>query len=88
MLLAIGNDISNAISKMLTINTDLNGINSQLARLENTIERVEQRVNAHESRLVWLETLRDADKAEIRAEVAQFKADIDRAAQRLLPPSS
>ena len=86
--MVLGNDISNAISKTLTINTELGRINSQLTRLESATDRVEQRLNAHESRLVRLETLRDADKAEMRAEVAQFKADVDRAAQRLLPPSS
>ncbi len=72
----------------ITIDVQLEHLRERASKIETRMDSLESGLNDVLQRLVRLETQRDADKAEMRAEVAQFKADVERAAQRLLPPSS
>jgi hypothetical protein len=55
------------------------------------LDKVEDQSSALRERVTRLEALRDADRAEMRADLATFKIEVERAELRLrrtLPPSS
>lgn len=93
-----GNDLSNAVSKLMTINSEFNHINDAMKRLERGLDEVSAKVSDHESRILKLEAERgadkrerEADKRELQAEIARFKAEAERFEMRLsrqLPPPS
>ncbi len=62
-----------------------------MKRLERGLDEVRAKVSEHESRIVKLETQRDADKREMQAEISRFKTEVERFELRLsrqLPPSN
>lgn len=69
-----------------TIDVQLEHIRSNIGKLETRAEKIESKLDDIVARLIRLEALREADIAQLRAEVSAFKSDVDRAAQRLLPP--
>ena len=62
-------------------------LGAELRQLARELQAVSERVSR-------LEVMREADRAELRAEAARFKAEVERAAlqmerqRRLMPPSS
>lgn len=85
-------NILQTLQKYATIAHRLDEINEKLSDVRTTLTgRVDilndQMANVRE-RLAHLEASRDADQAQIQAEVARFKVEVERAALRLSPPPS
>ena len=72
-----------------TLKQQVEHLRENLQKLEERLLRLEGRFDTLVERVGKVETFRDADRAQIKAEIAEFKFEVDRAVQRLnqFPPS-
>jgi septal ring factor EnvC (AmiA/AmiB activator) len=64
--------------------------NKQMDALADDVKQVSRELRMVGERLVRLEAMRDADRAQLMAEIAQFKTEVERAQMRFarqLPPA-
>jgi uncharacterized protein involved in exopolysaccharide biosynthesis len=76
---------------VLTSDVEFRQIRTTLAEVNQELKKVIERVNNLSERVVKLEVSREADRAEMAAELARFKIEVERAEMKLtklLPPSS
>lgn len=73
-----------------TTDLQLEQLRRDLDKVGESVDDLVKTVQEHESRLVRLEAQRDADRAQLEAMLAQFRAEVERAELRLnrqLPPA-
>jgi len=66
-------------------------VRQEFRKLESTVERLNQEVQTMRERVARLEEARGADRAQLMGEIAQFKAEVERAQMRFvrqLPPAA
>ncbi len=80
------------LQKLATVSYRLDELNAEFEKLSATtsvrLDRLEDQMANVRERLARLETARDADRAQLQAEVARFKAEVERTELRWrqLPP--
>jgi len=75
----------------LTTDTELKNQREMMGDIRISVQRLEGDVGDLRARVARLETLREADRAQMSAELARFKAEVERAELRLarrLPPNT
>lgn len=83
---------------LFNINLELRYLQEQQAQdrqavrdLDTSLKQLARDLQSVSERLTRLETIREADRAELRAEIARFNAEVERAALRMerrqLPPA-
>jgi uncharacterized protein involved in exopolysaccharide biosynthesis len=68
---------------LLTTETQISHLSETLGDLRQEVRQLAADVKDVRERLVKLETAREADRAQLRAEVSRFKAEVERAELRL-----
>ena len=76
---------------LITTDTQLRQLKEEHQKIEREVSQLGLDVRDLRERVVRLETSREADRAQAAAEIARFKAEVERAELRLtrmLPPES
>ena len=89
-----GEGLLETLQKIATVVHRLDALADDLRELRTTmtarLEKMEGHLSDMRERLARLEAARDADRAQMQAELSRFKAEVERAElklARLLPPS-
>jgi predicted nucleic acid-binding Zn-ribbon protein len=65
-------------------------VRQEFGDVEDTVEQMSRDIQSLRERVARLEAMRDADRAQLMAEIAQFKTEVERAQMRFarqLPPA-
>lgn len=73
-----------------TIKQQVEHLRENLHKLEERVTRLEGKSDILTERIAKVENFREADKAQLKAEIAQFKFEVERVVQRQnqLPPTN
>ena len=73
-----------------TLKQQVEHLGENLQKLEERVARLEGKFEVLAERMARIDNFREADRAQLRAEIAGFKLEVERAALRLnqLPPAN
>jgi len=70
-----------------TLKPQIEHLRENVQKLEQRVSQLEVKIESLTDRTGTIENFRDADKAQLKAEIAEFKFEVERIMQRLLPPA-